>query len=68
MPDDVRLTYIGGPTLLCSSADSGCSRTRPSTRPARSFVRPEIDRAFAAAGLGHRLRWLPRGVEAAAPS
>ena len=25
--------------------------------------RPEIDAAFAAAGLGKRLRWLPRGVE-----
>jgi len=25
-------------------------------------------RAFAAAGLGHRVRWLPRGVEAAAPN
>lgn len=27
--------------------------------------RPEIDRAFQAAALGRRLRWLPRGVEAA---
>jgi len=27
-----------------------------------SESRPEIDRAFDAAGLGHRLRWLPRGV------
>lgn len=27
-----------------------------------SESRPEIDRAFATAGLGHRLRWLPRGV------
>lgn len=25
--------------------------------------RPDIDAAFRAAGLGHRLRWLPRGVE-----
>jgi len=33
-----------------------------------SESRPEIDRAFAAAGLGHRLRWLPRGVDTAAPS
>ena len=30
-----------------------------------SESRPEIDRAFEAAGLGHRLHWLPRGVEAA---
>ena len=30
-----------------------------------SESRPEIDRAFQAAGLGSRLRWLPRGVEAA---
>ena len=27
-----------------------------------SESRPEIDRAFATAELGHRLRWLPRGV------
>jgi len=31
-----------------------------------SESRPEIDAAFTAAGLGHRLRWLPRGVEAEA--
>ena len=30
-----------------------------------SESRPEIDGAFKAAGLGHRLRWLPRGVETA---
>jgi len=30
-----------------------------------SESRPEIDRAFTAARLGHRLRWLPRGVQAA---
>ena len=30
-----------------------------------SESRPEIDRAFADAGLGHRLRWLPRGVATA---
>jgi L-ascorbate metabolism protein UlaG (beta-lactamase superfamily) len=28
-----------------------------------SESRPQIDAAFAAAGLGQRLRWLPRGVE-----
>ena len=28
-----------------------------------SESRPEIDAAFTAAGLGERLRWLPRGVE-----
>ncbi|MGE5279053.1 MAG: MBL fold metallo-hydrolase [Acidobacteriota bacterium] len=27
-----------------------------------SESRPEVDRAFAAAGLGHRLRWLPRAM------
>jgi L-ascorbate metabolism protein UlaG (beta-lactamase superfamily) len=32
-----------------------------------SESRPEIDRAFAAAGLDHRLRWLPRGVETEVP-
>ena len=30
-----------------------------------SESRPEIDRAFSAAGLGHRLRWPPRGVATA---
>jgi len=30
-----------------------------------SESRPEIDGAFKAAGLGHRLRWLSRGVETA---
>jgi len=28
--------------------------------------RADIDRAFTAAGLGHRLRWLPRGIETVA--
>ena len=30
-----------------------------------SESRPQIDRAFKDAGLAHRLRWLPRGVETA---
>jgi hypothetical protein len=68
MTPAVRMTYIGGPTVLLEGVEAARAFQGAAIVPVHyegwehfSESRMEIARTFEQAGLGHRLCWLPAG-------